>query len=1650
MRLPSFQTFVTHQINLSVTRWWLIMCGFSLLLLSIPLPGFADIVLTWNPNSETDLAGYNIYQRKPPSLDYGSPIFSGIPSMSTIPFYAVPNLSIGETYSFSMTAFDQSGNESLLTEEVSTTVASDANITTSLVTAIVGAGHITSSPAGLFCLGGTCRKTFPTGTTVTLTATPASGFVFSGWNGACSGTGNCSVSLTSVRAVMATFIEQPIDTQTFVGSVSGDGTLTSTPAGLNCSSNSICTADFPVGTSVTLVATPASGSVFSAWGGACLGLTTCTLTIEAFKTEAVSAHFISSGNTQPLAVTVAGTGSGTVTSSPAGLSCSSGTCTTNMETGTLVGLTATPGSGASFSGWSGACSGTGSCTVTMNTAQNVTATFTASAPTDTQALVVVVTGSGTVTSSPAGLSCSSGTCTADFATGTVVSLTATPSSGASFSGWGSACSGTGTCTVTMTTAQGVSATFTASGPSGWAVNFQPSSAGVPSGYQADDGAVYSSSRGYGWSTNLQGQTRERNAQSDQRLDTAVFTGAVATWQLDVPNGSYVVSLASGDASWAQGPHRVVLEGQVVVNGVSTAANEYVTITDWPVTVNDGQLTIQLGGTSGTSFLNYVTVTAAGGASTHALGVTVAGTGSGTVTSSPAGLSCSSGTCTADFATGTVVSLTATPGSGASFSGWSGACSGTGTCTVTMTAAQNVTATFTASAPSTHQLAVTVAGTGSGTVTSSPAGLSCSSGTCTVQASAGTVVSLTATPGSEASFSGWSGACSGTGTCTVTMTAAQNVTATFTAGVPSGTTALVVVVTGSGTVTSSPAGLSCSSGTCTADFPIGTVVGLTATPGSGANFSGWGGVCSGTGTCTVTMTTAQGVSATFTASGPSGWAVNFQPSSAGVPSGYQADDGAVYSSSRGYGWSTNLQGQTRERNAQSDQRLDTAVFTGAVATWQLDVPNGSYVVSLASGDASWAQGPHRVVLEGQVVVNGVSTAANEYVTITDWPVTVNDGQLTIQLGGTSGTSFLNYVTVTAAGGASTHALGVTVAGTGSGTVTSSPAGLSCSSGTCTADFATGTVVSLTATPGSGASFSGWSGACSGTGSCTVTMNTAQNVTATFTASAPSTHQLAVTVAGTGSGTVTSSPAGLSCSSGTCTVQASAGTVVSLTATPGSEASFSGWSGACSGTGSCTVTMTAAQGVSATFTASGPSGWAVNFQPSSAGVPSGYQADDGAVYSSSRGYGWSTNLQGQTRERNAQSDQRLDTAVFTGAVATWQLDVPNGSYVVSLASGDASWAQGPHRVVLEGQVVVNGVSTAANEYVTITDWPVTVNDGQLTIQLGGTSGTSFLNYVTVTAAGGASTHALGVTVAGTGSGTVTSSPAGLSCSSGTCTTNMETGTLVGLTATPGSGASFSGWSGACSGTGSCTVTMNTAQNVTATFTASAPTDTQALVVVVTGSGTVTSSPAGLSCSSGTCTADFATGTVVSLTATPGSGASFSGWGSACSGTGTCTVTMTTAQGVSATFTASGPSGWAVNFQPSSAGVPSGYQADDGAVYSSSRGYGWSTNLQGQTRERNAQSDQRLDTAVFTGAVATWQLDVPNGSYVVSLASGDASWAQGPHRVVLEGQVVVNGVSTAANEYVTITDWPVTVNDGQLTIQLGGTSGTSFLNYVTVTQK
>jgi hypothetical protein len=158
-----------------------------------------------------------------------------------------------------------------------------------------------------------------------------------------------------------------------------------------------------------------------------------------------------------------------------------------------------------------------------------------------------------------------------------------------------------------------------------------------------------------------------------------------------------------------------------------------------------------------------------------------------------------------------------------------------------------------------------------------------------------------------------------------------------------------------------------------------------------------------------------------------------------------------------------------------------------------------------------------------------------------------------------------------------ALGARVEGAGGGVVASRPRGIRCGRD-CLHSFEAGTSVTLTARAETNANFTGWGGVCSGArATCTTTVASAASVIAFFDPA--SSFTLSVTKRG--SGTVTSTPAGIRCG-GDCWEAYRAGTSVTLTASPAAGWRFSGWTGGCTGIGRCTVTVDRVRTVNATFT------------------------------------------------------------------------------------------------------------------------------------------------------------------------------------------------------------------------------------------------------------------------------------------------------------------------------------------------------------------------------------------------------------------------------------------------------------------------------------
>jgi hypothetical protein len=235
----------------------------------------------------------------------------------------------------------------------------------------------------------------------------------------------------------------------------GSGRVFSQPVKIDCGthSGSVCTAPFATDLDVSLSATADPGSVFAGWANACTGSGSCQPQMNQART--VTATFNTSA-TYALSVAIQGDGTGTVASTPSGITCSP-QCVGNFASGSKVTLQATAAPNSAFIGWGGGgCSGTGSCVITLNANTNVTATFDATH--FELGVDLLGSGEGSVTSNVSGIACPDD-CSETYASGTQVVLTASAAGGSTFTGWSGACTGTSICFVVMSATRNVGATF---------------------------------------------------------------------------------------------------------------------------------------------------------------------------------------------------------------------------------------------------------------------------------------------------------------------------------------------------------------------------------------------------------------------------------------------------------------------------------------------------------------------------------------------------------------------------------------------------------------------------------------------------------------------------------------------------------------------------------------------------------------------------------------------------------------------------------------------------------------------------------------------------------------------------------------------------------------------------------------------------------------------------------------------------------------------------------------------------------------------------------------------------------------------------------------------------------------------------------------
>jgi hypothetical protein len=363
-----------------------------------------------------------------------------------------------------------------------------------LLVRVIGRGTVTVSPGGHRC-SERCRFEFSADSPVRLAAHADAGMPFLRWSGDCGGPAACRLTLDRSRSVVAVFRKKAGKTARLEVDFSGtgDGRVTSSPAGVDCTEK--CTARFTLGTDVTLTATKAAGSKFVGWsGGRCSGTGVCEVTMTGDHRVVVRFDRVRrgpTGSTAPTTTTSPSTttpGSSTrpTTTTPSSSSTPSTTmpptyvltlqpgsgglifdkkqrlrcaspCTRTFTAGTSLMLGAEASPGYEAASWGGACSKTPRtqrCALPMDGDKIVTAAFVPTFP-----VALTLTGSsGDVVAHGKRygdtFTCRTNDpqpCSTRFPVKEIVTFTAEPDPGYMLYTWGGACpqGNSTTCTLTI-------------------------------------------------------------------------------------------------------------------------------------------------------------------------------------------------------------------------------------------------------------------------------------------------------------------------------------------------------------------------------------------------------------------------------------------------------------------------------------------------------------------------------------------------------------------------------------------------------------------------------------------------------------------------------------------------------------------------------------------------------------------------------------------------------------------------------------------------------------------------------------------------------------------------------------------------------------------------------------------------------------------------------------------------------------------------------------------------------------------------------------------------------------------------------------------------------------------------------------------------
>jgi hypothetical protein len=793
-----------------------------------------------------------------------------------------------------------------------------------------GEGTVTSEPPGIDC-GSTCEAGFEENEVVKLEAEALTGSEFTGWSevsgdpGTCTGTASpCEMTLSEAKEIEASFV---LETRELTVNESGPGSVAvecEEGSGFEACAKPLTELDY--GTEVKLTATPNAGAKVESLSGTASAAACSAAGVE--PEEAAGCAFAITEDSEVTAtfaeinldvhIVIEGAGAGTVEGASGAeggvphVECSyaspgpqTGTCDTEAQEDPLfealtIDVQAHPAHGSAFAGWTleetapGGVFPTESCEEPSQEAcglfllegeVTIKATFVPTYP-----LTVEVEGPGSVTA-PEDINCPEVSCSGTYNEGNTVTLTETPAEHAHFVEWtgsdAGACAGesTPTCEVEMSEAKTVKAVF-AYNTHNLEVELTGSgeiNGGPISGCEEGGAGTCSGSVNEGEMIKLTG-TAAHHEFAWSGVTCAVETAIECEFEMPAADTKVAVSSAPithtleveltgpGEVNAAPGPIAGCEEG-----GAGTCSGTY--DEGGTVTLTGVEAHYEFAFSGVTCTRETATecefempaadtkVEASSTQITHTLGITLAGTGSGSVECKVG--TGSFGACASSYDEGTQLTLKDVPAAHSEFSGWSAgtgsiSCTGTGECgPFNLEADSTVTATNT---QKTHTLGIALAGTGSGSVECKVG--TGSFGACASSYDEGTQLTLKDVPAAHSEFSGWSAgtgsiSCTGTGECgPFNLEADSTVTATNTQI----THTLAVTVSGPGSVSADSGAISgCeeAGGTCSGSYDEGSTVVLTATPGAHQEIA-WSGCDSHTATtCTVTVNADAAVTETET-------------------------------------------------------------------------------------------------------------------------------------------------------------------------------------------------------------------------------------------------------------------------------------------------------------------------------------------------------------------------------------------------------------------------------------------------------------------------------------------------------------------------------------------------------------------------------------------------------------------------------------------------------------------------------------------------------------------------------------------------------------------------------------------------------------------